>query len=213
MAAVKRDNTSVKLNGHHTTLRSIKTKFESLHSTDNDTKRTFNNVASQQYASLTLGRKPSRSGSFSFQKSKDVPDISVTPTRQLFLRDRDNRCSSRSLGNEMDSYDSATLSTPPRPVRRQKRIVTTPSLIPVPTRTLDKKKLKDKLSRKPSPIFTTNSTPSFLTPAQSLTNLSTTSYPVSPVRKSPIKATSFPSSVYNLSIAPSIHNVSLRCFV
>ena len=198
MATVKRDNMSVKLNGHRTAFRSIKTKFESLSTDSNDS-----NKNGYQYASYTLGRKPSRSGSFSFQRSKDVPDISVTPTRQLFARDREHRCSSRSLG-DMD-YDSATLSTPPRPVRRQKRVLTTPSLIPVPTRTLDTKKLKEKLSRKPSPIFS-NSTP-FLAPAHSLTNLSA-SYPTSsfPGRRSPTKACF--ASVYNLSIAPSTHNVS-----
>lgn len=201
MAAVKSD-IPVKINGHNTAfVRCIRTKFETLSTDNSDSKRRSSTVGAPQYTSYTLGRRPSRSGSFSFQRSKDVPDISVAPARQLFLRDHENRTSSRSL--DLD-YDSATLSTPPRPVRRQKRVGTSPSLIPVPQRTLDTKKLKEKLTRKPSPIF--NSTSSFLSPAQSLTNLAT-AYPVSPGRKSPVKK-HVAAPVYNLSIAPSIHNVS-----
>ncbi len=199
MAAVK-SHIPVKVNGHHPAFSSLKTKFESLSDGADSKKRTASGPG-PQYTSFTLGRKPSRSGSFSFQRSKDVPDISVVPPRQIFLRDQENRISSRSLGDSID-YDTATISTPPRPVRRQKKLLTTPSLIPVPQRTLDGRKIKEKLSRKPSPIFT--STSSFLSPAQSLTNLSL--YPSSPVRKAPPKR-QFAAPVYNLPIAPSTHNV------
>lgn len=203
MAAVKSGIPVKVVNGHpssYGTVRAKYDKYDNVSSSELDSRRqTVSSPAQHQYASLTLGRKPIRSGSFSFQKSKDVPNISVTPAKHLFLRDH-NRCSTRSL--DID-YDSQTLATPPRPIRRQKR-VTTPSHIPVPQRSIDTKKIKEKLSRKPSPIFTSSS---FLSPAQSLTNLS---YPSSPStgRKSPTKKP-LPSPVYNLSIAPSIHNVSV----
>ena len=191
MSAVK-GNVSVHLNGHRPVaeFNAIRSKFETL-SGDKEARRgTVSSGSQYPFGSYTLGRKPGRSGSFSFQRSKDVPDIGVKATHPFFLREQDVRSSSRSLDLDYG------LSTPPRSERRQKRAVTTPSLIPRP---VEPKKLKEKLSRKPSP--------SFLNPAQSLTNLSMTR-PISPARKSPVKGGGFSSSVYNLSIAPSTHNVS-----
>lgn len=201
MAAVKSGIPVKVVNGHPSSYGTVRAKSSS---SELDSRRlTVSTPSQHQYTSMTLGRKPIRSGSFTFQKSKDVPNISVTPAKHLFLRDH-SRCSTRSL--DID-YESQTLATPPRPIRRQKR-VTTPSLIPVPQRGVDTKKIKEKLSRKPSPIFTSSS---FLSPAQSLTNLA---YPPSPSngRKSPPKK-ALPSPVYNLSIAPSIHNVSYIIFL